>query len=158
MEVIGPGPVWHMIGHVQTNKAKYIPGFFTFLHSVDRWELLEALDRFGRELSVLFEVNIAGEVQKQGTTAAGLKSMLNRIGELRCLKPVGLMTMPPYSEDPEQSRPFFRALRELLAEVNREFGLSLRELSMGMSSDFEVAVEEGATMVRVGTAIFGERS
>jgi pyridoxal phosphate enzyme (YggS family) len=158
IEAIGPGPTWHMIGHVQTNKAKYIPGSFAFVHSVDRWELLEALDRFGRELFVLFEVNIAGEIQKHGTTAAGLKSMLNRTGELHHVKPVGLMTMPPYNEDPEQSRPIFRALRELLADVNKEFGIPLRELSMGMSSDFEVAIEEGATMVRVGTAIFGERS
>ena len=147
-----------MIGHLQTNKAKYIPGLFAYVQSVDRWELLEQLDRFGKRLLLLFEVNLSGEAQKHGTTTEGLKTMLARIGELHHVKPVGLMTMPPYSTDPEESRPIFRALRELLVDVNSEFGLALTELSMGMSSDFEVAIEEGATMVRIGTAIFGERS
>lgn len=158
IEALGPGPVWHMIGHLQTNKAKYIPGHFDYVHSIDRWELIEQLERFEKPLSILFEVNLSGEVQKHGTTREGLREMLRRIGELRYLKPVGLMTMPPYSDKPEESRPFFRSLRGLLGEMNAEFGLSMTELSMGMSSDLEVAVEEGATMVRVGTAIFGERS
>jgi pyridoxal phosphate enzyme (YggS family) len=158
IEAIGPGPTWHMIGHVQANKAKYIPGLFTYVHSVDRWELLEQLDLFGKELLVLFEVNITGEARKHGTTKEGLSAMLGRIGQLSNVKPVGLMTMPPYSTDPEDSRPVFKELRELLLNVNSHFCLSLTELSMGMSSDFEVAIEEGATMVRVGTAIFGERS
>lgn len=157
IEVIGPGPTWHMIGHVQTNKAKYIPGLFSYVHSVDRWDLVEQLERFGKHLSILFEVNLSGETQKHGATKEGLRTILSRIGELHYLAPVGLMTMPPYSEEPEDSRPLFRTLRELLREINGEFGLSLTELSMGMSSDLEVAVEEGATMVRVGTAIFGER-
>jgi PLP dependent protein len=158
IEAIGPGPTWHMVGHVQANKAKYIPGLFTYVHSVDRWELLEQLDLFGKELLVLFEVNIVGEVQKHGTTREGLSTILGKIGRLRNVKPVGLMTMPPYSTNPEDSRPVFRALHELLLDANSSFGLSLTELSMGMSSDFEVAIEEGATMIRVGTAIFGERS
>jgi len=157
IEVIGPGPTWHMIGHVQTNKAKHVAGLFSYVHSVDRWDLVEQLERFGKHLSILFEVNLSGETQKHGATKEGLRTMLSRIGELHYLTPVGLMTMPPYSEEPEDSRPFFRTLRELLREINDEFGLSLTELSMGMSSDLEVAVEEGATMVRVGTAIFGER-
>ncbi len=148
---------WHMIGHLQTNKAKYIPGAFAYVHSIDSWDLLERLDRFGPRLSVLFEVNISGETQKQGTDPAGLRDILTKIGGLRHVSPVGLMTMPPYGEDPEESRPIFRALKSLLEEINGEFGLSLSELSMGMSSDFEVAIEEGATMIRVGTAIFGGR-
>jgi PLP dependent protein len=158
VDAIGPGPTWHMTGHLQANKAKFVPDLFTYVHSVDRWELLEQLDRFGKGLFVLFEVNLSGEAQKHGTTAEGLRAMLGRIEELRHIKPVGLMTMPPYNTDPEASRPIFGALRELLVNSNREFGLDLAELSMGMSSDFEVAIEEGATMIRVGTAIFGERS
>jgi PLP dependent protein len=158
IEAVGLGPVWHMIGHLQANKVKYVPGLFTYVHSVDRWELLEQLDRFGRELLVLFEVNLSGEPQKHGSTAEDLRAILARVGELRHVRPVGLMTMPPYNEDPEASRPVFSSLRELLSDINRESGCALTELSMGMSSDFEVAIEEGATMVRVGTAIFGERS
>jgi pyridoxal phosphate enzyme (YggS family) len=155
---VGPGPMWHMIGHVQLNKAKYIPRLFDYVHTVDRWELLEALDGYGKELSVLFEVNLSGETQKHGTTKDGLKGMLERAGGLRAVKPAGLMTVPPFSDDPEESRPVFGALREMLHEMNKEFGLDMKELSMGMSGDFEVAIEEGATMIRVGTAIFGERT
>jgi hypothetical protein len=156
-EALGPGGTWHMIGHVQTNKAKYIPRLFDYVHSVDRWDLIEVLERHGKELSLLFEVNLSGEPQKHGVSKEGLRSMLERIGDLRYVKPVGLMTVPPLSTDPEEARPFFTALRELLREVNREFGLDMRELSMGMSADFPVAIEEGATMIRIGTAIFGER-
>lgn len=158
IDAVGPGQIWHMIGHLQANKVKYIPGLFTYVHSIDRWELLEQLDRFDKELLVLFEVNLSGEPQKHGNTTEGLRTMLARTGELRHVKPVGLMTMAPYNENPEASRPIFRSLRELLLNVNGEFGLALTELSMGMSSDFDVAIEEGATMIRVGTAIFGERS
>lgn len=157
VEGTGPGPAWHMIGHVQSNKAKYIPLLFDYVHTVDRWELLEALDGYGKPLSVLFEVNLSGEAQKHGTTEDGLRSMLERAGRLRVVRPVGLMTVPAFSEDPEESRPVFRTLREMLRGMNGEFGLGMKELSMGMSGDFEVAIEEGATMVRVGTAIFGER-
>ena len=158
VEATGPGPVWHMIGHVQTNKAKYIPRFFDYVHTVDRWELLEKLDGYGKALSVLFEVNLSKETQKHGTTKEGLKEMLGRVGRLRFVRPVGLMTVPAQAENPEEARPAFHALREMLHEVNKEFGLEMTELSMGMSGDFEIAIEEGATMVRVGTALFGERS
>jgi pyridoxal phosphate enzyme (YggS family) len=158
IEALGPGIEWHMIGHVQTNKAKYIPGSFRYVHSVDRPALLAALDRYGKELLVLFEVNLSGEPQKHGTSPEGLRAMLADVGKLGYVKPVGLMTVPPFSDDPEASRPFFVRLRTLLEDVNREFGLRMNELSMGMSADFEVAIDEGATMVRVGTAIFGERS
>jgi PLP dependent protein len=149
---------WHMIGHVQTNKIKYIHRLFTYIHSVDRWEVLEGLERYGKDIYTLFEVNLGGEEQKHGTTPDGLRAMLDRAASLRSVKPVGLMTVPPFSDDPEAGRPIFAALRKLLDDVNREFGLAMHELSMGMSGDFDVAIEEGATMVRVGTALFGERS
>jgi PLP dependent protein len=158
IEETGPGPVWHMIGHVQANKAKYIPRLFDCVHTVDRWDLLEALDGYGKALDVLFEVNLSGEEQKHGTTKDGLRSMLERVGNLRALRPVGLMTVPAFDEDPEKARPVFRTLREMLRDMNKEFGLEMKELSMGMSDDFEVAIEEGATMIRVGTAIFGARA
>jgi PLP dependent protein len=148
---------WHMIGHIQANKAKFVSGLFEHVHSVDRWELLAQLDRIGKPLSVLFEINISGEEQKHGATVDGLKAMLDRIGDLNHLKPVGLMTVPPWSDNPEDSRPIFAALRVLQEQMNKDYGLAMKELSMGMSDDFEVAIEEGATMVRVGTAIFGER-
>jgi pyridoxal phosphate enzyme (YggS family) len=149
---------WHMIGHVQTNKIKYIPGLFKYVHSVDRQELLDALEKFGKPINLLFEVNLSGEPQKHGADADGLKRMLERGGNLKHIKPVGLMTMAPYVDDPEESRHLFANLRKLLENLNREFALEMRELSMGMSSDFEVAIEEGATMVRIGTALFGERA
>jgi len=149
---------WHMIGHVQTNKAKYIPQFFDYVHSVDRWELLAALERYGKPMKVLFELNLAQEATKHGTDEDGLRAMLEKVFSLKHVKPVGLMTMAPYSDDPETVRGLFATLRKMLEKMNREFALAMNELSMGMSSDFEVAVEEGATMVRVGTAIFGERT
>ncbi|MGD0229242.1 MAG: YggS family pyridoxal phosphate-dependent enzyme [Syntrophorhabdales bacterium] len=158
IEAIEPGTTWHMIGHAQANKVKYIPRLFSYVQSVDRWELLEDLDRHGKDLSILFEVNLSGEPQKHGATADGLRSMLERVGRLGHITPRGLMTMPPFSEDPEEARPIFRRLRELLQEMNREFAMTMTELSMGMSGDFPVAIEEGATMVRIGTAIFGERA
>ena len=148
---------WHMIGHIQTNKAKYVPKLFDYVHSIDKWELLEIMDRYGKSLKVLFELNLAGESSKHGTGEDNLKRMLEKVGELKNIEPVGLMTMPPFSENPEDVRGIFRRLKTILQSVNREFSLHMSELSMGMSSDFEVAVEEGATMVRIGTAIFGER-
>lgn len=149
---------WHMIGHIQTNKVKYLPGLFGYIHSVDRWELAELLDRYGKAMNVLFELNLAGEATKQGATVDNLKKMLEGVKQLKNIKPVGLMTMAPLVDDPEETRGVFGRLREILHEANREFSLDMHELSMGMSSDFEVAIEEGATMVRVGTAIFGERA
>jgi len=151
------GVCWHMIGHIQTNKAKHISKLFDYVHSIDRWELLEILDRYGKHLKVLFELNLADEASKHGTGEDNLKRMLEKVGGLKHIEPVGLMTMPPFAENPEDIRGIFRRLKTLLQSVNREFSLHMSELSMGMSSDFEIAVEEGATMVRIGTAIFGER-
>lgn len=148
---------WHMIGHIQTNKVKYIPALFNYVHSVDRWEITELLDKYDKEINVLFELNLSGEPTKQGTTVDNLRRMLEKVDELKNIRPVGLMTMAPFVDDPEDVRYIFGRLRETLYNVNKEFSLGMNELSMGMSSDFEVAIEEGATMVRVGTAIFGER-
>jgi PLP dependent protein len=149
---------WHMIGHVQMNKIKYLPGLFHYVHSVDRQEVLHGLEKLGKPMKLLFEVNLSGEPQKHGTSIDGLKRMLESVGSLKNVKPMGLMTMAPYTDEPEDVRPVFAGLRGLLAEVNRQFSLEMTELSMGMSSDFEVAIEEGATMVRIGTALFGERA
>jgi PLP dependent protein len=152
------GVCWHMIGYIQANKVKYIPKLFSYVHSIDRWDILELLDRYEKRIKVLFELNLAGETSKHGTEEDNLRRILEKVDRLKYLEPVGLMTMPPLVENPEDVRMIFRKLRSVLGAVNTEFGLHMTELSMGMSSDFEVAVEEGATMVRVGTAIFGERA
>jgi len=148
---------WHMIGHLQMNKIKYVPRLFDYVHSVDRQEVLDGLEKLGKPLNLLFELNLSGEPQKHGAAVDGLKRMLETVTSLRNVKPVGLMTMAPYTDKPEEVRHIFVELRRLLEEMNRQFSLEMKELSMGMSSDFEVAIEEGATMVRIGTAIFGER-
>lgn len=159
IETIGPGRArWHMIGHIQSNKIKYLPALFDCVHTVDRPDMLDKLERYEKPMDVLFEVNIAGERSKSGTDIEGLEMILERARSLKYVRPAGLMTMPPYTEEPEDARPYFRELRETLAEMNRKFGLDMKELSMGMSSDFEIAVQEGATMVRIGTALFGARS
>lgn len=158
IEAVGARAVrWHMIGHVQTNKIKHIPALFDCVHTVDRPEMLDRLERYGKSLDVLFEVNIAGEESKSGTDIEGLERIMEKARLLKSVRPVGLMTMPPYTGDPEDARPFFRKLKETLAGMNKKFGLDMKELSMGMSSDFEVAIQEGATMVRIGTALFGAR-
>jgi len=158
IEGFGEKVRWHMIGHIQTNKVKYIPPLFDYVHSVDRWEIAEGLDKYGKPMNILFELNLSGEASKHGTEEDSLRRMLEKSAGLKYVKPVGLMTMAPFVDDPEDVRGVFASLREILGRMNREFGLGMKELSMGMSSDFEVAIEEGATMVRVGTAIFGERS
>lgn len=159
IEAIGPAKArWHMIGHVQSNKVKYLPELFDCVHTVDRPETLDRLERYEKPMDVLFEVNIAGEPSKSGTDITGLERIMEKACTLRRVRPAGLMAMPPFTSDPEDARPFFRRLREILAEMNKKYGLDMKELSMGMSSDFEIAIEEGATMVRVGTALFGERS
>lgn len=156
VEALGPGPTWHMIGHLQTNKAKHAARLFSYIHSIDRIELLSELERLGKELDLLFEVNLSGEATKHGATEESLRGLLEGAATLKHVRPIGLMTMPPFDED-RKNRAYFAALRELFSRVNKEFGMKMTELSMGMSADFEVAIEEGATMVRVGTAIFGER-
>ena len=147
---------WHMVGHLQTNKARAAVLLFDLIHSVDRLELARELDRraaaVGKGAEVLVQVNLAGEATKGGFAPDALKSALEALAGLSAIRVRGLMTIPPPVEHGEQARGWFRRLRELRDEAG------LQHLSMGMSDDFEVAVEEGATMVRVGTAIFGPRA
>lgn len=158
-----PGLEWHFIGPLQRNKVKYAVGTAAMVQSVDSVELMDELQRRadprGLDLPCLVEVNIAGEHTKSGVPPDEIPSLLGAFAARPRLRCLGLMTMPPFVDDPEESRPHFRALRALrdaLATPPRP-GVELRHLSMGMTQDFEVAVEEGATIVRVGTAIFGAR-
>lgn len=154
---------WHFIGHLQRNKVKYLPGMAHLIHSVDSPELAKEIakqfaKRGGHTADVLVEVNVAGEMSKAGIDPEGLQELLKELDRLPELNLQGLMTMPPFADDPEDSRPYFKTMVELRDNYSNSLGLKLKELSMGMSSDYEVAVEEGATIVRVGTAIFGSRS
>ena len=155
IETLGHPVPWHLIGGLQTNKAKDTARLFDWVQSVDRTELAQELDRrahaAGRVLNVLLQVNLGDEPQKGGVAAAELKRLHDAVTGLPNLRVRGLMAIPPAAPEAEATRPHFRALREL------RDGLGLEHLSMGMSADFEVAIEEGATMVRVGTAIFGPR-
>jgi pyridoxal phosphate enzyme (YggS family) len=151
---------WHLVGHLQTNKAKVAAQLFEMIHSLDSLKLAEALDKSGQQagktVRCLVEVNLGGEESKSGTTEEGVRPLLGAVGRLTHLRIEGLMTIPPYLPDPEQVRPFFRRLRTLRDKLAAE-GFHLAELSMGMTHDFEIAIEEGATIVRIGTAIFGPR-
>ncbi|RMG48723.1 MAG: YggS family pyridoxal phosphate-dependent enzyme [Acidobacteria bacterium] len=158
-----PGPTWHLIGHLQRNKARKAVGLFSMIQSLDSLRLAETLDRLGRErgrpVETLVEVNLAAEPTKSGVSPRELPGLLDRLERAEGIRVRGLMAVPPFEEDPEASRSWFRALRRLAeAERPRRGGpIELVHLSMGMSHDFEVAIEEGATIVRVGTAIFGPR-
>jgi pyridoxal phosphate enzyme (YggS family) len=151
---------WHFIGHLQKNKAKYAVELFDVIQTVDSIELAKELSKRAKKpIAVLIEVNIAGEKTKAGVGAKQVAKLARQIAELENLALKGLMAIPPYYEDPEMSRPFFVTLRRLAERINKEKipGVFLHDLSMGMSHDFEMAIEEGATIVRIGTAIFGER-
>lgn len=152
---------WHFVGHLQRNKAAAAVELFDLIHSVDSIRLLETLDRCaaeaGKIMPVFLEVNVAGERSKFGLAPAEVPAVLARAQELHHVEVRGLMTLPPFAEDPEKVRPWFAQLRELRDRWREETGFALEELSMGMSHDFEVAIEEGATWIRVGTALFGER-
>lgn len=159
----GAGPLrieWHLVGHLQRNKARAAVGLFDLVHSLDSGQLADELNR-SAELAakvqdVLIEVKLSPEETKHGVSRNELADLINTVKSMRHLNVRGLMTVPPFCDDPEEARPYFRELRGLRDEARSE-GFDLPELSMGMSQDFEVAIEEGATMVRVGTAIFGER-
>ena len=160
-----PQPRWHFIGPLQSNKVKYVAGKVALIHSIETDEVLSEIERRvatvdpAAQWDCLIQVNVAGEVQKHGVTPDTLPAQLASFARLAHLRCIGLMVMPPYSEDPEKSRPHFAALRRLRdqqAAISRA-NVALTELSMGMSHDLEVAVAEGATLVRVGTAIFGAR-
>jgi PLP dependent protein len=154
---------WHFIGALQTNKVKYLRGQVALIHSLDRLSLAEEIDRqwgkIGAPADVLVQVNLGDELTKAGAGEKDLADLVRRAAALSHLRIRGLMALPPYFDDPEEVRPYFRRLRELAGMIENLAlsGVAMTELSMGMSHDFEVAIEEGATLVRVGTAIFGER-
>jgi PLP dependent protein len=152
---------WHLIGHLQSNKIRQALPLFEMFHGVDSVELLEEIQRVAADLGlfprVLLQVNVAGESSKFGFGPEKLLSEFERIARAERIQIEGLMTIPPLSANPEDSRKYFVLLRQLRDRMEKEFRLSLPHLSMGMSGDYRVAVEEGATLVRVGTAIFGER-
>jgi pyridoxal phosphate enzyme (YggS family) len=156
--------IWHFIGHVQSNKAATVAELFQMVQTVDRLKIATALnnhaERINKQLDVLIQVNVGREPQKSGVVPENTEGLLRDLQSLPYLRVCGLMTMPPYGRDPEKSRPWFRALKQLavqLAEEELFYDNNNVELSMGLSGDFAVAVEEGATMIRIGTAIFGER-
>jgi pyridoxal phosphate enzyme (YggS family) len=152
---------WHFIGSLQTNKARLVAANFDLIHSLDRFSLAEALNKaalqLDKEISVLIQVNVTGERTKHGIAPAEVSAFYEAVQGQPGLCPVGLMTMAPYTCDPEETRPVFRELRNLFEQIRQDFnpGSQWRELSMGMSNDFTVAIEEGATIVRIGSAIFG---
>ncbi|HZM85799.1 MAG TPA: YggS family pyridoxal phosphate-dependent enzyme [Blastocatellia bacterium] len=154
---------WHLIGHLQSNKARQAVEAFDVIHTIDSNQLADRLDRIagdlGRRPSVLVQVDLAHEPTKSGADESELPAIVEALESASHLEFRGLMTLPPFFDLPEQARPYFRKLREILEGLNRDRSTDQRltELSMGMTNDFEVAIEEGATMVRVGTAIFGVR-
>jgi pyridoxal phosphate enzyme (YggS family) len=155
------GISWHFIGHLQKNKVKFLDERFDLIHSVDSLELAEKIAKHcqseNRVQRILLQVNVSGEAAKFGMEPNELEKQMAGFSQLQGVQVEGLMTIPPFDSDPENSRRHFSRLRELREQCEKQNGLPLDELSMGMSHDFEVAVEEGATLVRVGTAIFGPR-
>jgi pyridoxal phosphate enzyme (YggS family) len=155
---------WHLVGHLQTNKARAARELFHWVHSVDSFRLAQKLDQAtssgGGRLPVLLEVNLGGEESKAGVGEPEIIPLAEQISQLAMLEVRGLMVIPPFFDNPESVRPYFRRLRELAREIDAKNipNISMQELSMGMSHDFEVAIEEGATIIRVGTSIFGART
>lgn len=154
---------WHLIGHLQRNKAKAAVEIFDVIETLDSLALARELDKAGRKqgktVRAYVEVNLGSEQSKTGIAKDEVRCLLEEAGKLDCLNVAGLMTVPPYRDDPEEVRPYFRELRELKARLAEQPipNVDLRELSMGMSHDYEIAIEEGATIVRIGTALFGPR-
>ncbi len=157
-----PQLTWRLIGTLQANKAAAALQYFSALESLDRQRLVERLERLlaetGRRWPVLLEVNLGGETSKSGVTPEELETLARSAIGAPHLEVRGLMAVPPFGQDPESARPYFRRLRELRDRMSDRFGRAFDELSMGMSHDFEVAVEEGSTEVRLGTALFGPRA
>lgn len=155
------GPDWHLIGHLQKNKIRPALQLFTFFHSVDTPELLANIGRIADETgitpSILLEVNVSGESSKFGLRPENVPAVIEQALSMRQITLEGFMTMAPFSTNPEDARPHFARLRELRDKMERDFNASFPHLSMGMSGDYEVAIEEGATFVRIGTALFGDR-
>jgi pyridoxal phosphate enzyme (YggS family) len=154
---------WHFIGHLQSNKVKQIAGWIHMIHAVDAEPLVREIDRraaqVGRTIDCLIEVNTTGESSKFGLPPEGAPDLVKRIASCEHVRIAGLMTIGPFLPDPEGSRPMFKGLRELRDEIASlaQSNVTMQHLSMGMTGDFEVAIEEGATLVRIGTAIFGSR-
>ncbi|MFB3925591.1 MAG: YggS family pyridoxal phosphate-dependent enzyme [Syntrophales bacterium] len=163
IEKMGKRTQWHMIGYLQTNKAKYAVKLFDLIHSVHKLSLAEELDRRSKKegciTRILIEVNMSGEASKSGVEKENVFGLIEQIAKFSNLSIQGLMTMAPWFRNPEDARPFFRDLRMLRDEIAQAniSGVEMKELSMGMSDDYEVAVEEGSTIVRIGRRIFGER-
>jgi pyridoxal phosphate enzyme (YggS family) len=161
--VLGTFPVsWHFIGHLQSNKAKYAVRLFDLIHSVDSLKLARELNKQAKKVNkiqdVLIQINISKEPSKSGSDIENAANLIKDIVLFENLTVKGFMAMPPFFNNPEKARPYFTALRNLRDQIQKDFpGVDLNELSMGMTGDFEVAIEEGATFVRIGTAIFGER-
>lgn len=152
------GLEWHLIGHLQSNKAKVAAGLFQMIHSVDSQKLLRALDTHaGTALPVLLQVNVSGEASKSGMAPGEVAQVIEAANQMQKVEVHGLMTIPPFTADPEKARSHFTALRELRDRLQQETGTPLPELSMGMSHDLEIAIEEGSTWVRIGTDLFGKR-
>jgi pyridoxal phosphate enzyme (YggS family) len=155
---------WHLVGHLQSNKAKLARELFGWVHSVDSEKIAQKLDRAaaasGEKLPVLLEVNLGEEPSKFGARGGDVVQLAEQVSHLQALELRGLMIVPPFFENPESARPFFRRLRELARSISdaKLANVSMQHLSMGMTHDFEIAIEEGATIVRVGTGIFGERN
>lgn len=164
IEKVGKPIEWHMIGHLQLNKVKYAVRLFDMIQSLDRMDLAVELDRRSKALGhltrILIEVNTSGEKTKNGVSPEEAIDLMRDVASLKNLLVCGLMTMSPWFDDPKKARPYFAALRKLRDRVMEEQieGVKMRELSMGMSADYQVAVEEGATIVRIGREIFGERA
>lgn len=163
IEEVSKPAEWHFIGGLQSNKVKYLCGKVDMIHSVDRLSLAKEINRQWGKINscvdILIQVNLGEEESKSGTTADNLMKLVQAIAGFQHIRIKGLMTLPPWAEDPEDVRPYFRQLRELAQQITEKQlpDVIMQELSMGMSHDFAVAIEEGATMVRVGTAIFGAR-
>lgn len=155
---------WHMIGHLQRNKVKYLAPYVTLIHSVDTYRLAEEISihaqKNHRVIPVLIEVNIAEEESKFGIAAEDTIELIRQVAELKGVKVKGLMTIAPYAEDPEENRHYFRQIKQLSVDIDGKNidNVDMSILSMGMTGDYTVAIDEGATMVRVGTGIFGERN
>ena len=152
------GLEWHLIGHLQSNKAKLAANLFQMIHSVDSLKLLRALDTHaGTSLPVLLQVNVSGESSKSGMTPGEVSEVIESANQMQKIEVHGLMSIPPFTADSEKARSHFVALRELRDRLQQETGTPLPELSMGMSHDLEIAIEEGSTWVRIGTDLFGSR-
>jgi len=152
LAALQPRPVWHLVGHLQTNKARLATELFDMIHSIDSIRLAEAISQYAKQkMPILIEVNVSGEASKYGFGPDEVGPAIEQVARLPHLEIRGLMTIAPYTDDAEEARPVFQRLREL------RDSLGLEHLSMGMTDDFEAAIEEGATMVRIGRAIFGER-